>query len=553
MLGIEIALLADRYTATKHDDRSSAEWPPHPARLFSALVAAWADVDEPDAGERAALAWLEALDPPEITCDPNPARRAVVDVYVPVNDAFAGGNLNAAYAALTDAEVAVALAATPAESTRAGKALVKARAKAVKDSKSAGQKAQGGVSIVPESRIKQARTFPTVVPAVSVVSMWWPEAEVGDHLGALDALAGRVGRLGHSSTLVSCRALTERPVDDDALATFTPTGDPGLAVRVPAAGLVDLLEAAHAEHRGVEPRVLPAAQTSYAVQGAAHVLHHAPLLGGPWVVLAMPSRPRLSVTRSLDVAAAVRGALMHHAPEPVAQLLSGHLPRASSDDGRTAPAHAPHLAVVPLASVGHAQSTGHLLGVALVLPSEVAGDERAQLDAALDAWRAAGGDGVRLPLRVVGRATALELDLRVVEGHVPTATLRRSTWCRPATDFLSVTPIALDRFPKHLFSNDADRRAAGETAAAAEIAAAVVRAGLPLPAEVVVQTAGPMAGIADSGSFPQFVTGLGNQRRPRLVIHARIRFATAVVGPVLVGAARYRGYGLCLPVDAGIA
>ena len=40
MLAIRIDLLAERYTATEFNDRNRAEWPPHPGRLFSALVAA---------------------------------------------------------------------------------------------------------------------------------------------------------------------------------------------------------------------------------------------------------------------------------------------------------------------------------------------------------------------------------------------------------------------------------------------------------------------------------------------------------------------------------
>ena len=50
--GIEVNFLTGRYVATFHNDRRQPEWPPHPARLFSALVAAWADADEPDRSER---------------------------------------------------------------------------------------------------------------------------------------------------------------------------------------------------------------------------------------------------------------------------------------------------------------------------------------------------------------------------------------------------------------------------------------------------------------------------------------------------------------------
>ena len=48
MLTIEVELLAGRYAATEHNDRSRAEWPPHPARFFSAMVAALHDREPVD-------------------------------------------------------------------------------------------------------------------------------------------------------------------------------------------------------------------------------------------------------------------------------------------------------------------------------------------------------------------------------------------------------------------------------------------------------------------------------------------------------------------------
>jgi CRISPR-associated protein Csb2 len=44
--------------------------------------------------------------------------------------------------------------------------------------------------------------------------------------------------------------------------------------------------------------------------------------------------------------------------------------------------------------------------------------------------------------------------------------------------------------------------------------------------------------------FPGYKTGTGT---PRACVHAQIEFAEPVRGPVLVGAGRYLGYGLCLP------
>ena len=76
-IGIEVNFLTGRFVATCHNDRRQPEWPPHPARLFSTLVAAWADAEEPDAAERAALEWLESQAPPDIAASEAVPRKAV--------------------------------------------------------------------------------------------------------------------------------------------------------------------------------------------------------------------------------------------------------------------------------------------------------------------------------------------------------------------------------------------------------------------------------------------------------------------------------------------
>ncbi|HWU87141.1 MAG TPA: type I-U CRISPR-associated protein Csb2, partial [Kofleriaceae bacterium] len=91
MLALTIELLSGRYVATAYNDRDRVEWPPHPARVFSALVSTWADEDPrgPDGeAELAALEWLEQQSPPEILASPiaQAGARSVVTVFVPVND-----------------------------------------------------------------------------------------------------------------------------------------------------------------------------------------------------------------------------------------------------------------------------------------------------------------------------------------------------------------------------------------------------------------------------------------------------------------------------------
>src|SRR5215467_1920916 len=83
MFALSVEFLTGRYVATEFHDRERPEWPPHPARLFSALVATHFDDPYPD--ERAALEWLEQQGPPSLSASPASSRDAHV-TFVPVND-----------------------------------------------------------------------------------------------------------------------------------------------------------------------------------------------------------------------------------------------------------------------------------------------------------------------------------------------------------------------------------------------------------------------------------------------------------------------------------
>lgn len=83
MLAFEVEYLLGRVYAGDFRDRAEPEWPPHPARLFSALAAAYFEGGKNDR-ERVALEWLERQGPPAIRAGSagNPAR---VTAFVPTN------------------------------------------------------------------------------------------------------------------------------------------------------------------------------------------------------------------------------------------------------------------------------------------------------------------------------------------------------------------------------------------------------------------------------------------------------------------------------------
>lgn len=575
MLSITIELLTGRYTATAFNDWGATEWPPHPARLLSALVATWADDDSPDADERDTLGWLEAQPPPELSCSNHHqvARRAPVTVFVPVNDptALARDVHRSSYNAVLAAQAALVGADNVKAAARAEKALASARTKATNDARKAAAASgsesakmiAGALEILPEHRSKQGRWFPTVVPADPNVWLSWPQSEPTDgQLVALDRLCSRVARLGHSSTLVSCRVTTERPPEP----RFVPGASEGMTLRVPRPGMIARLEKDFAAHQGGPQGPLPSGSAVYGPPGATKTVVPPPLLGGDWIVLPMP-RPlvpggpeALRLTRSLDVTRAVRNALLSHSAEPVAEVISGH----QRGERPSAALQRPHLAVVTLPNVSSRHSDGSVLGVALVLPAGATLDERRAVEDAIRAWSATNGLTVvlgsssarvlRFQLDPAGLDPASDTDrdpLRVVAEQ--RTTLRRATWCRPSTEWATATPVALDRFPGDLASPRPGVRAKAEEAAAGTLVRACRFAGLPEPTDVEVDSNAFLGAVPSAnrkgrlGGFPPFIAGTSGQ--VRLGVHARLRFAEPVAGPVLIGAGRYLGYGLCLPLD----
>jgi CRISPR-associated protein Csb2 len=577
MFAIAVDLLCGRYTAMQFNDRTRPEWPPHPARLFSAMVAAWADADEPDPAERSALQWLEQQDPPAICCGPGRARQ-VVTHFVPVNDPTAlTRGMSGSYEAIGQAARGLPEAERSGDQRgieRARAAAAKAEAKAAADAARAGTPTgresgtmiAGVLAVLPENRGRQPRTYPTVIPDTPVVWFTWSGTEPsGQQRAALDGLLGRVARLGHSSTLVACRCADEAPAP-----TWAPTRDnAGMRLRVPRAGLLDRLEDAYVTHGGEEPRTLPAGMACYQQPRAAAPRGRSSLLGGDWYVLGISGRRLPSAVQALAIARAARDSLLVHGDQPPPEILSGHQ-QPTGSSGPTPPLDRPHLAVVPLLNAGNPYSDGAVSGIALVLPADCPDRDRDAVERAIRAWAAAGFE-LALPVFSHGQQVQLMLHELGVDragggrGWLePALTARRKTatrgyWCRPARRWVSVTPIALDRFPGNLRSRDPGARERAEAEAAASIARACVFAGLadsPRRVAVTIWLDSPLAGVpAGPGGrpgpgrrqFPGYRTGSGT---PRACVHAEIEFDEPVQGPVLVGAGRYLGYGLCLPRPA---
>jgi CRISPR-associated protein Csb2 len=220
------------------------------------------------------------------------------------------------------------------------------------------------------------------------------------------------------------------------------------------------------------------------------------------------------------------------ASEPIPEVLSGHR-RDGSPSRRT------HVAFLPLPFVDHRHANGHLVGLGLALPRDLGPAERATVLEALgrltSGHEAAAGDG-KLRLGSLGRWS-----LEALGAATMPWSLRSESWARPAAHWASVTPVVFDRFS----DDPVEKRQI--------IADSCERIGLPRPAEVRFSHVSPFLGAPPSPEFGPLDRGAGRPVRP--YTHVGLSFTDAearprpVGGPVLIGAGRYRGYGVLRPYD----
>lgn len=564
MFAIGIELLAGRYVSTAYNDREAVEWPPHPGRLFSALVATWAD-GEPDTPvgqrEREALQWLERQSPPDILASSGAdvAERTVAPVFVPVNDV---STISAPSRTKLD-EAAASFAAQP-DSTKLQKDVSKLLDKLVADTAKAiaaptkklpkeAIAAAAGL-VAPERRSKQPRTFPSATPAEPAIAFVWPDATVPpDVLDPIRALLSRLVRLGHSSTLVRASVLAADPIQDLARTTtrFIPDLDSGdVLIRWVSPGQMDELIRRYERHLGTEPRVLPARYVRYSDRANVAAAKPTETIFDPeFIVLRRVGGPRLPIVSAAGISRQLRHALMSVSEQPVPELLSGHKPEGQKSESS-------HLAIVPLPFVGREHADGAILGLGLILPRDCDERERRAVHKAIGRLEQQfKPDSYEAPTIHLDLGNAVKLELQRVQWDDSTRdTVRPSRWSRPSELWASVTPVALDRNPGDLHDRDAKRRQAAFAAAEQLIRDAVARV-IPelgndesaiklLEVDVIRSAAVP--GTAKPRAYPRFPI---DQKRPqRVLVHVRLVFNRPVRGPLLLGAGRYQGLGLCAPV-----
>lgn len=537
--GIEVNFLTGRYVATHHNKRDRAEWPPHPARLFSALVATWADGDC-DVTERQALEWLETQGPPSIsTLGATP--REPVSHFVPVNDTSV---ISKAWYARKGKQVKALLDRLQEENvSRIQTKLERERVVESQVSRTGNTNPVTARAMFPTGRGKQERYFPSVTPDQPRVTYIWAGATPVDITRTFDRLLERVTRLGHSSSLVSCRVVTETPE-----ATLVPS-DGGESVRTVSRGQLAELERQFERHGGIKPRGLPYTHTHYGERSEAHQpgVMEEPNTAGDWIIFEFEPRSRFfPATRGVDIAQAMRAAVLHYADDPIPEELSGHRPTG-------APTRSPHVAFLPLPNVGFAHADGRILGIAVSVPRVLSSKCRQALFRAIGNWESAKPHGLKLVMGSLG-----EIRMSRVSGPSNLVSLRPSIWRRQSSVWVSATPIALPRHPGRLVGGSRAKQAEAWEQAEASLRTACSHVGLPDPLNVELSLNPFLVGARGSAQYRPFSqSGRDGSPVRRQLVHASLTLAEEVSGPLSIGAGRFFGLGLMRPMrdyaEAGTA
>lgn len=390
MLTIEVELLHGSFRGSGEDTALTGrdtvgEWPPSPARLLSALVAADGTRDRCHVTDGSELRVVEQLPAPLIYAD---AGRDVLvspiaERFVVVNETKPGATQN-----------------------------YPARANSV---------ARPG-----------ARRSP-LRPHVGYV---WPDADLdGTTLEGLQRRAARVGYLGCADTPVRVRVSVDAPSDRLPTTVWEPLGDrdaPALALPVPYVGMVDDLDALYDEFTRtgqVRRSWRPLRHQPYRDPGAMPAAAEVHQPGGTVVWLrferAVPGRLVRVVTGTLRQAVFdLYQRKVLGFDEALPAVLTGH-----GFDGRGYE----HVCWLALPDAGYEHSRGRLHGVAVWLPDSTPGDVVAGVRTAL--WH----------LRRLVQSEVFDIGVQLHSGERRPVAAAPWRWQQAATAFTSVFPVVHER------------------------------------------------------------------------------------------------------------
>lgn len=481
MFALEVEFLSGRVYATDFRERDIPEWPPHPSRLFSALVAAFYESGL-DSDLRTALVWLEEQESPDIW-----ARSFVTRLESAAGSRFSQPKTPGSFVPIND---------------------------------------DYSSKFRNSGRRRKERWFPSGTPEDERVHFIWGDAAPTPAIvDALRRIAAQVSYLGHSSSLVRVGVI-EAPQD----AVLKPSDSGDTLLRVPSKGRLEYLDREFARSRSTRQfRPDAGAVQRYACVGKNEVSTPTPASSfGEMIVFQRLNGSPERIESLLTVTSVLRDAIMARSPQqPAPGCISGH--------GDT-----PHIACVALPFVNHRHADGSLKGVAIILPKDLAETDQLMIFGALNGFEE------------LNSKQGMHWQIRRCVDDAETTTLSEYTWTRKARVWASVSPMLLDRFPKLINQNGKEPIANAPEYKPGDspeeiVADACERIGLPRPKAVRLHKNSLVLGVAPS---TRFHLRRRKDEAPRPASHVILEFSESVQGPVLLGAGRYFGLGLFLPLHA---
>jgi CRISPR-associated protein Csb2 len=384
----------------------------------------------------------------------------------------------------------------------------------------------GDRSVMPALRRRQPRRFPAFRPDDPVMQLIWRDIGPDDEIiAALNAVAANTPYIGHSSSLTRCRFRTGQA--------------PERAIR-PKRRVYPgrLAELERNYHTGRRPN--PGEE----VRTEAAIVREPPrgAFADRWLVLEHVEGEMPDLRAAALVGKALRCALMSGyqrtgGEDAIPSIVSGH-----SADG--SPSGEPHLAIAPLAFLGSQFADGRVFGFALIPPFDGNLFEDGTFRKALREvapWN-------KLEQRRDLHLTAHGFDVVVTPtGQRELRSLDPAPYVAVAKTWATCTPIVLDGHLKR--RGNAERDAQVEQL----LEQACRNIGLPPPARIAASKHSAVLGAPSaypSGRAPRWTDWrLPKSLASRQFTHALLQFDEPVRGPLILGAGRFGGLGLCRALD----
>lgn len=381
-------LSAAQRTDNNVEHRTRCEFPPHPSRLFSAIVASLAG-ESADSDTRAALEWLEALPPPRVLTPPHH-------------------------------EESHRIAFCPVAGTT-------------------------GLAEAADPRDRRDRAWATAAlgwddatnRAPSLYYCWdADEPGILKHSPVIERLVSHISYVGSSVTPSVARVLTEVPETPTDYIVWRPEAErPRTLLRVPTPGrflqLRDEYEQAQ-HYRQQLPS--PGNWHGYTDRRVEDEPPQRSLWSDnhrDWFVFRIVTHP-LALAHTAQLTRSIRRALIASADQPVREVLAGHDP---DDNTQSRMGNRP--ALIPLADINHVHADGHLMGFAVVLPADINDDDRRHCVTAIARLH-------DLTIRGIGRVR-IKVELHGRGGLSPESCLGHER--NGAHVWSTVTPLTLDQHP----------------------------------------------------------------------------------------------------------